>query len=379
MAWLKNLRRRMFGGTPVYDGTGGGRRALAWMPGNPGAVAALSLAQDELRAKSRDLVRRNAWAAAGIEAFVANAIGTGIKPQSMVQDQTTREAIHSLWWDWCEQADAAGLTDFYGLQALATRAMLEGGEALIRLRYRRTEDGLPVALQIQVLDDSTDETAAYAAKLSAEVNKALASDLRERLLAQGYELAGFAWFQGWNDMVDSGTYPNRDKPGGYDAYSTAMAQGLGSQDTAAVFAVLADVPLAQREEDTKFQSVFIAKTNSGIKTLADMKGKQISFGSQSSTSGHLMPRSFLLQAGLNPEKDFRRVAYSGAHDATLDRQAWLVVSRVRPQKGANPGRVPKQGRFRGFVKAYQTCGRISHHSPPNSRTHPLTARRPPPP
>ena len=77
------------------------------------------------------------------------------------------------------------------------------------------------------------------------------------------------------------------------------------------------VPLAQREEDTKFQSVFIAKTNSGIKSLADMKGKQIPFGSQSSTSGHLMPRSFLLQAGLNPEKDFRRVAYSGAHDATI--------------------------------------------------------------
>ncbi|MBU6193625.1 MAG: putative selenate ABC transporter substrate-binding protein [Burkholderiales bacterium] len=77
------------------------------------------------------------------------------------------------------------------------------------------------------------------------------------------------------------------------------------------------VPLAQREEDTRFQSVFIAKTNSGIKALADMKGKQVSFGSQSSTSGHLMPRSFLLQAGLNPEKDFRRVAYSGAHDATI--------------------------------------------------------------
>ena len=41
--------------------------------------------------------------------------------------------------------------------------------------------------------------------------------------AQGYELAGFVWFQGWNDLVDSGTYPNRDKAGGYDAYSTAMA------------------------------------------------------------------------------------------------------------------------------------------------------------
>ncbi len=77
------------------------------------------------------------------------------------------------------------------------------------------------------------------------------------------------------------------------------------------------IPIAQREEDTKFQSVFIAKTNSGIKTLADLKGKQVSFGSQSSTSGHLMPRSFLLQASIDPDKDFKRVAYSGAHDATI--------------------------------------------------------------
>ncbi|MEZ7847738.1 MAG: phage portal protein, partial [Polaromonas sp.] len=152
MSWFKNLQRRVFGSTPIYDGTGGGRRALAWMPSNPGAVSALAFAQDELRAKSRDLVRRNAWAASGIEAFVANAIGTGIKPQSMVADQVQREAIQSLWRDWCEQADAAGLTDFYGLQALATRAMLAGGEALVRLRYRRSSDGLPVALQIQVLE-----------------------------------------------------------------------------------------------------------------------------------------------------------------------------------------------------------------------------------
>ncbi len=77
------------------------------------------------------------------------------------------------------------------------------------------------------------------------------------------------------------------------------------------------VPIAQREEDTRFQSVFIAKTDSGIKALGDLKGRQVSFGSQSSTSGHLMPRHFLLQAGINPDKDFRRVAYSGAHDATI--------------------------------------------------------------
>ena len=85
------------------------------------------------------------------------------------------------------------------------------------------------------------------------------------------------------------------------------------------------VPIAQREEDTKFQSVFIAKTDSGIKQLSDLKGKQVSFGSASSTSGHLMPRHFLLQANITPEKDFRRIAYSGAHDATI---ASVVSGRV---------------------------------------------------
>ena len=38
----------------------------------------------------------------------------------------------------------------------------------------------------------------------------------------GYELAGFVWFQGWNDMVDRGTYPNRAKPGGYAQYSEVL-------------------------------------------------------------------------------------------------------------------------------------------------------------
>ena len=149
---FRALRRKLFGGTPTYDGVGSGRRALAWSVGNPGAIAALLFTQNELRAKSRDLVRRNAWANAALESYVANAIGTGIKPQAMVADPAQREAIQALWREWTVDADAAGLTDFYGLQALACRAMLEAGEVLVRLRYRRPEDGLAVALQIQVLE-----------------------------------------------------------------------------------------------------------------------------------------------------------------------------------------------------------------------------------
>ena len=75
-------------------------------------------------------------------------------------------------------------------------------------------------------------------------------------------------------------------------------------------------PIVQREEDRVFTSKFIANAASGINSLADLKGKTFTFGSVSSTSGSLMPRYFLLQNKLVPEKDFRRVAFSGAHDAT---------------------------------------------------------------
>jgi phosphonate transport system substrate-binding protein len=75
-------------------------------------------------------------------------------------------------------------------------------------------------------------------------------------------------------------------------------------------------PLVQRAEDEKFRSVFIT-TSRDINKLEDLKGKTLSFGSESSTSGHLMPRSFLLAAKINPDTDLKRIAFSGAHDATV--------------------------------------------------------------
>lgn len=88
------------------------------------------------------------------------------------------------------------------------------------------------------------------------------------------------------------------------------------------------LPIVQREEDEKFRSVFITADPS-IRQLADLKGKNVSFGSQSSTSGHLMPRAFLLEAGIEPDRDLGRVAYSGAHDATI-----AAVASGKVQAGA---------------------------------------------
>jgi len=77
------------------------------------------------------------------------------------------------------------------------------------------------------------------------------------------------------------------------------------------------LPIVQRKEDETFTSRFITAADSPIKSLADLKGKTFAFGSVSSTSGHLMPRYFLLQAGINADTDFKNTAFSGAHDATV--------------------------------------------------------------
>ncbi|HCH78258.1 MAG TPA: putative selenate ABC transporter substrate-binding protein, partial [Pseudomonas sp.] len=79
------------------------------------------------------------------------------------------------------------------------------------------------------------------------------------------------------------------------------------------------IPLVQREQDEQFTSKFIT-ADPEVKSMADLKGKTFAFGSVSSTSGSLMPRYFMLKDGIQPEQFFKRIAYSGAHDATA---AWV--------------------------------------------------------
>ena len=88
------------------------------------------------------------------------------------------------------------------------------------------------------------------------------------------------------------------------------------------------IPIVQRAEDAVFTSKFIT-ADPDIKSLADLKGKTFAFGAPSSTSGSLMPRYYLLQAGLNPEKDFRNVAYSGATPTYYDYN-WTVRGDLDP-------------------------------------------------
>jgi phosphonate transport system substrate-binding protein len=83
--------------------------------------------------------------------------------------------------------------------------------------------------------------------------------------------------------------------------------------------------IAMREEDLQFKSVFITNPQANVKSLQELQGKTFAFGSAGSTSGHTMPRYFLLKAGIVPEQDFSKFSFSGAHDATA---LWVQSGRV---------------------------------------------------
>jgi lambda family phage portal protein len=146
-AGLRRLRAREML-TRAYEGAS---QKDGWRPRRSGASANTDHLADGaiLRTRARALVQNVPYIARGLESLVSNTIGTGITPRSL---STNATAVDKLWNDWAKVCDADGVSDLYGLQALAYRAMEQDGEVLIRLRARRPEDGLPVPLQIQVLE-----------------------------------------------------------------------------------------------------------------------------------------------------------------------------------------------------------------------------------
>lgn len=127
------------------------RRLRGWNPPLENINALVASGGPRLLARSRELVVTNGYAANACEAFAANLVGDGIKPSSLITDAALRDQVQKLWLAWTDEADADGLTDFYGLQAMVAREMFVAGECFVRLRPRRAEDGLLVPLQLQLL------------------------------------------------------------------------------------------------------------------------------------------------------------------------------------------------------------------------------------
>ena len=76
------------------------------------------------------------------------------------------------------------------------------------------------------------------------------------------------------------------------------------------------VPLVSRDRDLRFTSYYLTRADESATALADYRGRRFAFGARLSTSGHLMPRYFMRESGIEPETFFESVIYTGAHDAT---------------------------------------------------------------
>jgi lambda family phage portal protein len=155
MGMFDLFRRRATGGPESMrarlEGAMAKRRLRGWNPPLENINALVASGGPRLLARSRELVVTNGYAANACEAFAANLVGDGIKPSSLITDAALRDQVQKLWLAWTDEADADGLTDFYGLQAMVAREMFVAGECFVRLRPRRAEDGLLVALQLQLL------------------------------------------------------------------------------------------------------------------------------------------------------------------------------------------------------------------------------------
>lgn len=135
-----------------YDGAKSGRLNDSWNATSTSADAEIAAAGRLLRDRMRDLVRNNPHAANALSVLVAHAVGDGIVPRSK------DPKINDLFAKWVNKCDAGGRLDFYGIQSIAVRGMFESGDGIVRRRRRLASDGLPVPLQLQVLETDMIDT-----------------------------------------------------------------------------------------------------------------------------------------------------------------------------------------------------------------------------
>jgi lambda family phage portal protein len=147
----------------LYEGAQNTRRTRGWRADGTGPNVEVQYSLATLRARSRDLVRNNPFAAAGLDIAVSYQVGAGIMPRSATKDQAVDRRVDELFAAWCSKADIASRTDFYGLQALMARSRAEAGESLALMLPLSVSEarrrGTPVPLALQVIEaDHLDET-----------------------------------------------------------------------------------------------------------------------------------------------------------------------------------------------------------------------------
>lgn len=154
------MARNLFGSD--YRGARNDRLNYDWTARGSSADEALLADLPYLRNRSRDLVRNNPYAAGAVDTVSVNVVGSGLRPQSRIAseqigiskdaaDQFQRDAEY-VWNQWVPFADAAGRMDFYDIEFLITRQILENGEALILPMMVEDPADRPLSIALQVIE-----------------------------------------------------------------------------------------------------------------------------------------------------------------------------------------------------------------------------------
>jgi lambda family phage portal protein len=138
-------------GASSFEAAGQGRRLRGFNPSRNHVNAALQRSGSTLVARARWLYENNGYAGNAVDEFTSAAIGDGIKPRPKIKNKALRSALIDLFWRWTEEADADGVTDFYGLQEKIAREVYLAGEGFVRIRARRPGDMMTVPFQLQFL------------------------------------------------------------------------------------------------------------------------------------------------------------------------------------------------------------------------------------
>lgn len=105
------------------------------------------------------------------------------------------------------------------------------------------------------------------------------------------------------------------------------------------------VAVTKKTGQSAYRSVILARKDSGLRSVAELKGRNFAFVDPSSASGHLFPKAGLQQTGLDPDAYFGRVVFSGSHDASI-----LAVANRKVDAAAVADRIFNSAVAKGTVK-----------------------------
>lgn len=194
-----------------YDAATTGRRASSWSLNALDADAAGAQRQ-RLAMVARDMIRNTPFATRAQQVITGNTVGDGIIPKVMGGSDRQREDLRLTLEAHLDTVaiDAAGRNNLYGLQRLAVNTIVDAGEVLIRRRRRRASDGLPLNMQIEVLEPDYLDASLYGELTGGNtVRDGIEYDALGRRVAY-YLFREHPGGRAWGRRLDSVRVPARD-------------------------------------------------------------------------------------------------------------------------------------------------------------------------